>query len=96
MTGNASGPFDDESQARAAAHAVADPGLLPIKAAEKTRKLLSRALEAAGVELGAYNHRIIGGLRPARPAGASRGRELRACPLPIARPRTSGGGGSGS
>ena len=51
------GPFDTEAQARAAAQAAADPGLMPIKAAGN-RKLLGRVCEAAGVAMGQYDDRI--------------------------------------
>lgn len=58
MTGEPLGPFDTEAQARAAAQAAADPGLLPIKAPQN-RRLLGRACEAAGIEMGRYDDRIV-------------------------------------
>ncbi len=38
----------------------------------------------------------LAGFRIARPAGASRGRQPRTCPLPTARPIATGEGGSGA
>jgi hypothetical protein len=57
MTGEPLGPFGTEAQARAAAQAAADPGLLPIKAPQN-RRLLGRTCEAAGVAMGRYDDRI--------------------------------------
>ena len=54
------GPYETERQARAAAHAAVPP--LPghsILAAGQNHELLCRSLEAAGVALGAYDHRIV-------------------------------------
>jgi hypothetical protein len=58
MTGGPLGPFGTEAQARAAAQAAADPGLLPIMAVQN-RRLLSRACEAAGVAMGRHDDRIV-------------------------------------
>jgi hypothetical protein len=58
MTGGPLGPFDTEAQARAAAQAAADPGLLPIIAAQN-RRLLGRTCEAAGVAMGRHDDRIV-------------------------------------
>ena len=58
MTGKPLGPFDTEAQARTAAQAAADPGLLPIKAPQN-RQLLGRVCEAADVALGRYDDRIV-------------------------------------
>lgn len=52
------GPFDTEAQARAAAQAAADPGLLSIKPPQN-RRLLGRTCEAAGVAMGRYDDRIV-------------------------------------
>ena len=53
------GPFETASQARTAAHfAVPPPEGSSILTAEGNRKLLGRALEAAGVEMGRYDDRI--------------------------------------
>ena len=61
------GPFDTEVQARVAAQAAADPGLLPIKASQN-RRLLGRACEAAGVAMGRYDDRIVEWLSIWRPS----------------------------
>jgi len=58
MTGKPLGPFETETEARVAAEAAADPGLLPLKAVEN-RKLLGRVCEAAGVAMGRYDDRIV-------------------------------------
>ena len=58
MTGEPLGPFETEEQARAAAQAAADPGLLPLKAAEN-RRLLGRVCEASAVVMGRYDDRIV-------------------------------------
>ena len=52
------GPFETETEARVAAQKAADPGLLPIKAAEN-RRLLGRVCGAAGVAMGRYDDRIL-------------------------------------
>jgi hypothetical protein len=57
VTGKPLGPFDDEAEARIAAQAAAEPGLLPIKAPQN-RAVLGRVLEAAGVAMGRYDDRI--------------------------------------
>jgi hypothetical protein len=57
MTGEL-GPFQTEDEARAAAQKAADPGLLPLKAAEN-RRLLRRVCEASGVAMGRYDDRIL-------------------------------------
>jgi hypothetical protein len=58
MTAGPLGPFDTEAQARAAARAAADPGLLPINAAQN-RRLLGRTCEAAGVAMARHDDRIV-------------------------------------
>ena len=58
MTGEPLGPFETETEARAAAQKAAEPGLLPLKAAEN-RQLLGRACEAAAVAMGRYDDRIV-------------------------------------
>jgi hypothetical protein len=58
MTGEPLGPFDTEAEARAAAQAAADPGLLPIKPPQN-RSLLGRVCEASGVAMGRYDGRIV-------------------------------------
>ena len=56
----AAGPFHTERQARAAAHqAVAPEPGLSILRVPGNRELLTGALTAAGVELGAYDERIV-------------------------------------
>jgi hypothetical protein len=55
-----SGPFETERQARAAAHAIAPPDDgWSILHAPQNRLLLERACKAAGVDLGAYDRRIL-------------------------------------
>ena len=56
----ASGPFETEREARAAAHQVVapEPGWSILRSAGN-RELLARALDGAGVELGAYDERIL-------------------------------------
>ena len=58
MTAKSMGPFETETEARVAAQAAADPGLLPLKAAEN-RQLLGRVCEAAAVAMGRYDDRIV-------------------------------------
>ena len=64
------GPFETEAQARAAvahvyaaAHATTRRGVMT----EGSHKLLCEALTAAGVEPGAYDHRIITWLAESEP-----------------------------
>lgn len=54
------GPYDSERQARAAAHAIVPPeDGRSILRAPQCRQLLDLACEAAGVELGTYDERIL-------------------------------------
>lgn len=54
------GPFDTEQEARAFAHTIVPPsGGFPILTEAENRQVLERACEEAGVELGAYDRRII-------------------------------------
>ena len=54
------GPFESEREARAAAHAVIQPeDGWSILSGTQNRLLLARACETAGVELGAYDRRIL-------------------------------------
>jgi hypothetical protein len=54
------GPFETEREARAAAHQVVrpEPGW-PILCKSQNRFVLEQACETAGVELGAYDRRIL-------------------------------------
>ena len=61
MSATRMGPFETETEARAATQAAADPGLLPIKPPQN-RRLLGRVCEAAGVAMGRYDDRILGWL----------------------------------
>jgi hypothetical protein len=55
-----SGPFSDEREARAAAHAAVAPEAgWSILRGPQNRLLLERACKATGVELGAYDRRIL-------------------------------------
>ncbi|HMG62820.1 MAG TPA: hypothetical protein VK599_07720 [Streptosporangiaceae bacterium] len=54
------GPYDSERQARAAAHSVVPPeGGRSILRLAQCRELLDLACEAAGVETGEYDKRIL-------------------------------------
>jgi len=54
------GPFETERQARAAAHAIVAPeDGWSILHRDQNRLLLERACNAAGVELGAFDRRIL-------------------------------------
>jgi len=53
-------PFETEREARAAAHALVPPDKgWSILSAAQNRQLLGRACEAAGIEMGRYDDRII-------------------------------------
>jgi hypothetical protein len=55
-----SGPFNEEREARRAAHATVAPEAgWSILRGPQNRLLLERACKAAGVELGAYDRRIL-------------------------------------
>lgn len=56
---HAMGPFDSEQQARAAAHVIVPPTRLSILTTAENRQLLEDVCERAGVNLGAYDRRIL-------------------------------------
>lgn len=60
MTSQQTGPFETEAEARHAAHAIVppEPGM-SILGAEQNRKLLGRACEAAGIEMGRFDDKVI-------------------------------------
>ena len=59
MTGQPLGPFETERQARMAALAATEPDEDSLLTAAGNRKLLGRALQAAGVAMGRYDDRIL-------------------------------------